>query len=126
MSLEPTSWRALPNAPADGTHLCPANFVPDGGCRLIRIGNAADKVFEVLVLRTGDLWRAYANRCPHFGVGLSQTQEHLIYEPGVSLTCNVHYARFRWHDGLCDRGDCAGDSLLAIPVEQRDGWILIA
>ncbi len=124
MNTEPASWRDLPNAPADGTAICTESELRDGECRLLQVG-PAEGSFELLIMRSGDNWRAYANRCPHFGVGLAQRQEHLIYEAGVSLTCNVHYARFRWQDGHCERGDCAGDALLAIPVECRNGWVVI-
>jgi nitrite reductase/ring-hydroxylating ferredoxin subunit len=70
-----------------------------------------EKPFRILVLREGEGVRGFENRCPHFGVPLATTQAHLIFQPGISLTCNTHYARFRWDDGLCDRGDCLGESL---------------
>ena len=77
--------------------------------------------------RLGAEVTAYANRCAHFGVPLAAKQEHMQFVPHVSLTCNVHYARFRWSDGRCDRGDCEGDSLIAIPLEvDAQGAIRIA
>lgn len=122
---EPQHWRELPNAPLPGTPLCTASEVGDGECRLIALGEAAQR-FELIVLRSGDAWRAYANRCPHFGVGLARQQQHLLFQPHQSLSCNVHYSRFRWEDGICDRGECVGEGLLAIPVEAVAGILRIA
>jgi len=79
------------------------------------------------LLRSGAEVKAYANRCAHFGVPLAGKQEHMQFVPHISLVCNVHYARFRWSDGLCDRGDCEGDSLIAIPLDvDAQGTIRIA
>ncbi len=80
-------------------------------------GNGATSPpFGLILLRSGTEICAYVNRCPHFGAPLSQRPEQLILEPHVSVSCNVHYARFRWGDGLCIRGDCEGESLVRVPV----------
>ena len=89
-------------------------------------GVAAAKPFRLLVLRSGETVLGYVNRCAHFGVPLAATQEQLIFKPHVSISCNVHYARYRWQDGICDFGDCEGESLLAVPIKIRDGKIVIA
>ena len=86
---------------------------------------AAD--FKVLLLRSGDEVSAYVNRCAHFGVPLAARQDLLIHTPHVSLTCNVHYARYRWGDGVCIAGDCVGEALLKIPVMlDAQGDVFIA
>jgi nitrite reductase/ring-hydroxylating ferredoxin subunit len=83
--------------------------------------------FPVLLLRSGDEVKAYANRCAHFGVPLAAKQELLLFKPHISITCNVHYARYRWADGVCESGDCEGESLIAIPVVvDAQGQICIA
>jgi len=48
--------------------------------------------------------RAYVNRCAHFGVPLAAQQDLLKFQPHVRITCNVHYAHYRWSDGLCTGG----------------------
>ena len=61
------------------------------------------------------------------GVPLAERQDLLIFQPHTSVTCNVHYARYRWDDGVCIAGDCEGESLLPIPVTVDDaGRICIA
>ena len=83
--------------------------------------------FRYLLLRSGDTVHAYVNRCAHFGVPLAAKPEQLIFKPHASISCNVHYARYRWSDGFCESGDCAGESLLPIPVVvDAQGQICIA
>jgi nitrite reductase/ring-hydroxylating ferredoxin subunit len=88
---------------------------------------AANPPYRVLLLRSGNAVKAYVNRCAHFGVPLANRPELLIYKPHASISCNVHYARYRWDDGYCESGDCAGESLLPIPVVMDEaGQIFIA
>ena len=123
--VEHLDWRDLPHAPATGTLVGPLDGVPDGGGQLYTFGPGAAP-FRMLVLRTGAEVFAYVNRCQHFGVPLAIKLEHLPLKAHVSVSCNVHYARFRWRDGYCEFGDCAGESLLAVPVQVSAGEIRIA
>jgi nitrite reductase/ring-hydroxylating ferredoxin subunit len=118
----PTHWHQLPNAPAPGTLLGSLQELDDGAPAMRTLPAAAestepaDKPFRYLLLRSGGEVIAYVNRCAHFGVPLAAKQEQLIFQPHQSLSCNVHYARYRWADGVCESGECEGESLLAIPV----------
>jgi nitrite reductase/ring-hydroxylating ferredoxin subunit len=127
----PVPWHSLPHAPAPGTLLGQRDALLDGQVRMHQVFAASDSAqqnpFRVLLLRSASEVKAYVNRCAHFGVPLAAQQELLQFEPHTSLTCNVHYARFRWSDGVCDRGDCEGDALIPIPVDvDADGAIRIA
>ena len=83
--------------------------------------------FRMLLLRKGSEVHAFVNRCPHFGVPLAARQEQLLQQPLASLTCNVHYARFRWSDGLCESGECVGESLIPVAlVVSASGQVCIA
>jgi len=108
--------------------LCPLAELRDGEARMHSVFAAADvqlqHPFRILLLRSGDQVQAYVNRCAHFGVPLAQRQEQLLYTPHTSVLCNVHYARYRWHDGVCDRGDCQGASLPPIPLLQDSAGML--
>lgn len=121
----PQHWRELPNAPAPGSPVCPLDTLSDGDCRLLRVGTPPNAC-ELIVLRSGDTVLAYLNRCPHFGVPLAARQAQLIHTPHQSISCNVHYSRFRWADGFCEQGDCRGDYLLSVPLEVADGVVRIA
>jgi len=103
--------------------------LPEGQARLHTIAPAspADPALRILLLRSGPEVKAYANRCAHFGVPLAAKQEQLIFVPHVSLTCNVHYARYRWSDGSCESGECEGESLTPVPVQvDATGIVCVA
>lgn len=105
--------------------LCRVDELADGSARLIDLndtaGNGAPP--SVVLLRSGTTVHAFANVCPHFGVALAKRQEHLIFKPHLSISCNNHYARFRWSDGYCEFGDCEGESLKPVAVELVDGEV---
>ena len=79
---------------------------------------------QLLLLRSGQEVKAYVNRCAHFGVPLAARQDLLIFQAHTSLTCNVHYARYRWADGVCESGDCVGESLIPVPLQVSDSGAL--
>ena len=90
----------------------------------IRPGSGAP--FRLLLLRTGAAVFAYANRCAHFGVPLAERQHQVIFTPNVSITCNVHYARYRWQDGSCLGGECAGEPLVGVPAAvDAAGFVVV-
>ena len=128
----PIRWSQLPHAPAAGTIVCALNDLADGGVAMFEFGPrfgpdaAMDKPFRLLVLRSGESVFGYANRCAHFGVPLAANVEQLIYKPHVSISCNVHYARYRWQDGVCEFGDCEGEALLKVPLDVVAGQVSIA
>ena len=120
------TWQALEHAPAAGLVICALSDLPDGQATMFDYG-PPPKPFRLLVLRSQDEIFGYVNRCAHFGVPLAQKQEHLKFIPHKSISCNVHYARYRWRDGVCDwGGDCEGESLIAVPLKIVDGQIVIA
>lgn len=82
--------------------------------------------FRLLVLRSGQQCFGYENRCPHFGVPLAARDDQLIIRPHETVSCNTHYARFRWHDGYCEFGDCAGESLVQLPLSIAGGEVRLA
>jgi nitrite reductase/ring-hydroxylating ferredoxin subunit len=112
---EPRIWNDLPHAPAPGTVICTLDALPDGQATMLTVGQ--DPGFKVLLLRSAEVVKAYVNRCAHFGVPLAAKQEQLRFKPHLSVSCNVHYARYRWADGVCEAGDCEGEALLPIPTE---------
>jgi len=126
----PMPWHALPQAPAVGTLLGQCSSLVDGEVAMLELiasESAPQTPFRYLLLRSGERVHAFVNRCAHFGVPLATRQDMLQFTPHISLTCNVHYARFRWSDGVCDRGDCVGEGLIPIPLDiDGTGAIRIA
>lgn len=122
-------WSNLPHAPAPGTPLAHRDDLADGVPTMLALdtGGGADKPFRLLLLRSGADVRAFVNRCAHFGVPLAAKQAQLIFKPHTSITCNVHYARYRWADGTCESGECEGEGLVAVPLQiDAVGQICIA
>jgi nitrite reductase/ring-hydroxylating ferredoxin subunit len=111
-------WRTLPNAPATGTVVEALSNLEDGSVTMVSLESATKNgaPFGLLLLRSASTVRAFLNRCSHFGVPLAARQAHLRFTPHVNITCNVHYAKFRWNDGTCESGECAGEGLIPIPV----------
>ena len=112
-----------PYAPASGTSLCAVDDIPDGGGYECGFGPDHDR-FLILLLRRGQQVWGYVNRCPHFSIPLS-------YEPGVLWTydseivmCAHHSAMFRFEDGVCFDGPCAGQHLMRVPVVVKGGWVV--
>ena len=75
-------------------------------------------------LRNGPEVTVFVNRCAHFGVPLAAKQSQLIFMPLTSITCNVHYARYRWADGGCDTGECNGEGLVPVPLHISETDVL--
>jgi len=125
----PPHWHALPHAPAPGTILCQRDALPDGRATLWELDtdDGRGQTFKLLLLRSGNDVTAFVNRCAHFGVPLAAQQSQLIFAPLVSITCNVHYARYRWADGVCEAGECAGEALVPVPLQiSASGAVSIA
>jgi len=112
--------------PAAGTVVCALADLPDGGGRMFKLALSHEREFRLLVLRSGARCFGYENACPHFGVPLAARDEQLILKPNISISCNTHYACFRWEDGYCESGDCVGESLRAIALVIRDGQVCCA
>ncbi|MDZ7920330.1 Rieske (2Fe-2S) protein [Rhodoferax sp.] len=105
--------------PPPGTLLGELDTLPDGVATMGELPTepgSGEAPFRYVLLRSGTEVKAYVNRCAHFGVPLAARQDLLIFVPHTSITCNVHYARYRWSDGTCVSGECDGVGLLAIPV----------
>ena len=120
-------WFDLPRAPAPGTVVAQHDALADACATIVALDTTEGNVFRLLLMRAGPGVHAFVNRCPHFGVPLAARQEQLLQKPGISISCNVHYARFRWSDGLCESGECKGESLISVPLEvHSDGRVCIA
>jgi nitrite reductase/ring-hydroxylating ferredoxin subunit len=102
--------------------LCATTAITDGEARLFEREEGKERI-GVVVVRDGDAFHAYVNRCPHFsipldiGQGIKTFRKHLL--------CVNHYAVFRFEDGACVEGPCLGASLHSVPLTVRDGRILL-
>ena len=96
----------------DTVLLCPLDAVPDGGACVASAGRADD----VVIVRRGQQAWAYINRCPHFSVCLDYEPGDVLTYDGQVLMCAHHSALFRFEDGLCIEGPCAGAALTPVAI----------
>jgi nitrite reductase/ring-hydroxylating ferredoxin subunit len=119
------SWRVRPGAPAPGTALCKAAALAEGKAMGLVFGGGSAR-FELVLLRHGGRAMAYVNDCPHARTTLDMLPDQFFNREGTHLLCRTHGAEFRINDGVCVRGPCLGKALEPVPVEERDGSIIVA
>lgn len=83
-------------------------------------------VESLILIRFGGQVRAWMNVCPHAGRRLDYAPGQFLLTRDQQLVCAVHGATFRLDDGECTGGPCRGQSLLAVPVEVREGEVVLA
>ena len=64
---------------------------------------------------------AYLNTCRHQSLPLDFGDAHFFDEAYDALVCCHHGARYRPESGACMGGPCAGGSLTALALEEREG-----
>jgi nitrite reductase/ring-hydroxylating ferredoxin subunit len=78
---------------------------------------------SLIVLRDGDVVRAWMNICPHAGRSLSWAPGKFLKSKDGLLICAVHGASFELQRGECVAGPCKGQSLRAVEVAIVDGEV---
>lgn len=84
------------------------------------------KATAIMVVRLGSTIRAYVNSCPHLGLNLDWQPDYFFDFERRHILCGVHGALFRVADGACVYGPCVGQALTRVPIEVRDGEVLLA
>ncbi|EWY37197.1 hypothetical protein N825_20940 [Skermanella stibiiresistens SB22] len=105
--------------------LARSDDVAEGAAILVSIGEGVD-TRNLIVLRQGGVAVAYLNACPHMGIMLDWVADRVTAPGPRWLRCTAHGALFRREDGVCVRGPCAGQKLMAVPVTESDGNIDLA
>ncbi len=78
----------------------------------------------MIVLRDGNVLRAFVNACPHQYLPLDYRGTTLLSADGTRLLCTAHGASFDKSTGAAVRGaDCGLD---AVPIMQKGDHIVIA
>jgi nitrite reductase/ring-hydroxylating ferredoxin subunit len=72
----------------------------------------------------GDV-HAYVNSCPHRGTELDWQPGEVFDQDGLYLVCATHGAVFEADSGHCSAGPCRGAALARVPVEIRDGVVML-
>lgn len=103
--------------------LCRVADLPANGARGFSLPGAGTGSELFVVCRAGSV-HAYLNRCPHTAVTPGPRKPGAFLDAAGELTqCSTHGALFRGKDGYCIYGPCAGRSLSASAIGNRDGML---
>ena len=104
----------------------PLDSIPDGAGCSVTLTTRDGSTRNVLLLRRGTNVWAYVNRCPHFSLPLDfEPGEFATYDSQIVM-CAHHSAMFRFDDGVCIEGPCAGHRLDRIEVQVRGAMVCLA
>jgi nitrite reductase/ring-hydroxylating ferredoxin subunit len=84
-----------------------------------------EQMYDVFIVRRGQQVFAYLNSCPHTGGPLDWVPDQFMSLDKNFIQCATHNALFRFNDGYCVAGPCAGDQLTAVPVVIDAGEVII-
>lgn len=87
--------------------------------------NTADGMLDIFIVRKGNCFYGYINRCPHTGVNLDWQPDDFLDADASLIRCSTHGARFRVTDGFCVYGPCSGQHLTAVPLSMKNGKIYL-
>ena len=104
--------------------VCPLDELPDGGARGFTLGSG-DWPLRGFVVRKGDAIHAYVNHCPHAGFPLNWQPDQFIAPDFDPIRCVMHGALFEIETGDCVSGPCLGLGLKRLPVNVRDGYVVL-
>lgn len=116
--------RTSPRGMSTRRRLCRLAELPDPGSRGFAIDTPSGAM-ELFVVRRGPEVYAYRNSCPHTGATLEWQSDVFLDYTGTLIQCGLHGALFRIESGECVHGPCVGRYLEPLPIEVRDGTILL-
>ncbi|WP_096085438.1 Rieske (2Fe-2S) protein [Agaribacterium haliotis] len=99
-------------------------------CPLQELAQQQSRAFEIdgqalFIVREGERWFAYRNRCPHQGIKLDWDNEQFLDYDGELIQCATHGALFRLDTGHCVAGPCAGSKLEALKLLEQQGQLFV-
>jgi len=104
------------------THL---DDLPAWGLKFSFVHRGLTEEGILLRLADGGL-RAYKNECRHLPMPLDEREPYTYWSANADrLCCCSHGASFRLEDGLCIKGPCEGQRLIALPLVVDDGKVYL-
>jgi nitrite reductase/ring-hydroxylating ferredoxin subunit len=103
-------------------------------CSLAELGDPDARGFTLgdgewplkgFVVRRADVVRAFVNHCPHAGFPLNWQPNVFLAPGGELIRCIMHGALFAIDTGDCVAGPCMGHGLQPLPIEVRDGYVVL-
>lgn len=110
-----------------GTRICTVADLPMTGGKEFKLP-VNGTFLRLLVLQHANQVLAYINGCKHFiGTPLNPNGIGNFLHPTdpTLIRCGVHGALYHVATGACAHGECDGEGLDRVPLEVRDGQVLI-
>ncbi|TFY91181.1 Rieske (2Fe-2S) protein [Pseudomonas kairouanensis] len=106
-------------------NLCRLDEIPEGGAKaLATVINGKQQ--PLVAMRRGEHVWLYRNCCPHFSVPLDYNPGEFCTYKNQLIMCAHHSAMFRFEDGLCVDGPCAGARLESVPCKiEGDALVML-
>jgi nitrite reductase/ring-hydroxylating ferredoxin subunit len=105
-------------------HLISAHSLPSYSAKEF-ILESVQRPVNIFVININNNYFAYINRCPHTGVTLNWQPDQFFDIDNHFVQCSTHGAIFRFDDGYCVRGPCAGAKLSKLPLKIEDNDIYV-
>ena len=105
--------------------ICPGGALADGGKGVRFTLGEAGAERPAFAVRFGGRVHAYLNECAHTGLELDWLPGEFFDASGLYLLCSAHGALYAPESGSCLGGPCRGVGLVPLPVEERDGVVLL-
>lgn len=98
--------------------------IADPGSKGFELEEATANASFFIVRKAGQL-HAYRNRCPHTGAPLEWVPDQFLDRDNAFIQCALHGALFKVEGGECVIGPCAGQSLIQLPLQEKQGRVWV-
>ena len=115
------AWQSYPGAPDPGARICTLAEIGAAGVFPAYVAG-----FGILVLYRRGAVSGFVNACPHQYLPLDHRASDILTDDGARLVCSNHDATFDADSGAGIGGHGIGCNLDPIPLEIKDGTVLIA
>lgn len=103
--------------------LCAADTLAEGGLAHVFDLLEYGRPVRGFVLRFDGQVVGYLNRCAHVPTELDWKEGEFLDQDRRWIICSIHGATYAPSSGYCVAGPCAGKTLKALRVEERDGRV---
>lgn len=114
----------MPETTARRTVICRLDDLNDPDSRGLTLC-LDEQLYDVFIVRQGLQVFGYLNSCPHTGGPIDWLPNQFLNLDKSYIQCATHNALFRFNDGHCIAGPCAGDWLTPVPVLVDAGAIVV-
>ena len=107
-----------------GEPICSIHELPDNTSVKFRILEDG-RAMEAFLIRFAGRYYAYKNRCAHMSLTLDLDDNDFFTIDYQALICKTHGAIYSPENGICFAGPCYGEALEPLPVQLREGQVIL-